>query len=125
MDPPKDHHFKVPRGTQRGKGAKKAPKRVPLGEPGEGQNRPFFELWAVLGPKCLQELSQEPPEPLQASIFHAFSQDLGRFWTDFELFLDNVKAEEQKRETKKKASIPFCFQCIFDENIRGTVQNFG
>ena len=113
MDTPKDHHFKVPRGTQRGKGAKKASKRVPLGGPGEGQNRSFFELWAGLGPKCLQELSQEPPEPLQASIFHAFSQDLCRFWTDFELFLDNVKAEEQKRETKKKASIPFCFKVFW------------
>ena len=29
----------------------------------------FFEIWAVLGPKCLQELPQEPPEPPQASIF--------------------------------------------------------
>ena len=72
MDPPTDHHFKVPRGTQRGKGAKKAPKRIPLGGPGEGQNRQFFELWAVLGSKCLQELSQEPTEPPQGAMFDAF-----------------------------------------------------
>ena len=32
----------------------------------------FFELWAVLGPKCLQELPQEPPEPPQASILTDF-----------------------------------------------------
>ena len=100
----------VPIASQREKGAEKASKRVPLRGPGEGQNRTFFELWAVLGPKCLQELSQEPPEPLQASVFHAFSQDLGRFWTDFELFLDNVKAEEQKRETKKRPAFRFVFK---------------
>ena len=32
----------------------------------------FFELWAVLGPKCLQDLPQESPEPPQASIFTDF-----------------------------------------------------
>ena len=32
----------------------------------------FFELWAILGPKCLQGLHQEPPEPPQASLFTDF-----------------------------------------------------
>ena len=41
----------------------------------------FVQLWAVLGPKCLQDLPQEPPEPPQASIFTDFGvlcwSDLG------------------------------------------------
>ena len=80
------------------------PKRLPEGSQGgvrEVTFSTFFELWAVLGPKCLQELSQEPPEPVQASIFHAFSQIWGIFWTDFELFSDNVNAKERKREPNK------------------------
>ena len=32
----------------------------------------FFELWAVLGPKWLPGLPQEPPEPPQASVFIVF-----------------------------------------------------
>ena len=92
--PPKDHHFKVPGAFQRGHGAEKAPKRLPWGGGvREITFSTFFELWAVLGPKCLQELSQEPPEPPQASIFNAFQQILDRFLTDFQLFLDNIKAE--------------------------------
>ena len=35
-----DHHVK--------NGAKKAPKRFPLGGPGEGQNRAFLQPWAYL-----------------------------------------------------------------------------
>ena len=35
--------------------------------------RAFFQLWALLGTKCLQELPQESPEPPQASIFVSFS----------------------------------------------------
>ena len=108
-NPPKTTILKSQERPKEEKVSKRLPKGSLWGGPGEGQNQLFFDLWAVLGSKCLQELSQEPPEPLQASIFHAFSQDLGRFWTDFELLLDNVKAEEQKRETKKKASILFCF----------------
>ena len=38
----------------------------------------FFELWAVLGPKCLQELPQEPPEPPQASTFTNFGELFGQ-----------------------------------------------
>ena len=39
----------------------------------------FFELWALLGPKCLQELPQEPPGPPQVSIFIDFGE---LFWSD-------------------------------------------
>ena len=38
----------------------------------------IFELWAVLGPKCFQERSQESPKPPQASI----CKDLETFWSD-------------------------------------------
>ena len=41
----------------------------PLGGVDELTFSSFFQLWAVLGPKCLQDLPQEPPEPPQASIF--------------------------------------------------------
>ena len=38
----------------------------------------FFELWAGWGPKCLQELPQDSPEPPQASIFTSFLERLGQ-----------------------------------------------
>ena len=54
------------------------PKRLPKGFAGgvhEEVHQVTFstlcELWAVLGTKCLQELSQESPEPSQASFFHS------------------------------------------------------
>ena len=40
----------------------------------------FFELWALLAPKCLQVLPQEPPGPPQASIFIDFGE---LFLSDF------------------------------------------
>ena len=40
----------------------------PLGGVDELTFSSFFEVWAVLGPKCLQE----PPEPSQVSIFIDF-----------------------------------------------------
>ena len=48
----------------------------PLGPWGVSKRRffqAFFQLWALLGTKCLQELPQESPEPPQASIFDSFS----------------------------------------------------
>ena len=40
----------------------------------------FFELWALLAPKCLQVLPQEPPGPPQTSIFIDFGE---LFLSDF------------------------------------------
>ena len=48
----------------------------PLGPWGVIKKRFFpyvFQLWTLLGTKCLQELPQESPEPPQASIFVSFS----------------------------------------------------
>ena len=39
----------------------------------------FFELWAVLGPKWLPGLPQEPPGPPRASICTDFCRILDRF----------------------------------------------
>jgi len=65
----------------------------------------FFSFGAVLGPKCLQELPQESPEPLQASIVTSFCRFLVTFWSFFDILI----AEEHRKQTKKKASIPSCF----------------
>ena len=47
-----------------------APRPAPWGGGVDGLTfSSFFQLCAVFGPKCLQELPQEPPEPPQASMF--------------------------------------------------------
>ena len=87
--PPKCDHFKVPGASQRVHGAEKAPKRLPWEGVHELTFSTFFEFWAVLGPKCLQELSQEPPELPQASIFDAFWH---HFWITLASFFYTFSA---------------------------------
>ena len=53
---------------------------VPRGEVLEVTFLRFFELWALLAPKCLQVLPQEPPGPPQTSIFIDFGE---LFLSDF------------------------------------------
>ena len=65
----------------------------------------FFELWAILGPKCLQELHQEPPEPPQASLFTDFWELLEQISKLFR----HPKCQRASKKNPKKASIPFCF----------------
>ena len=88
-------------------------KRLPKGSPGvhEGgspsQFFDFFELWAVLGPKWFQELSQEPPEPSQAYIFHDYKKKYR-----FSVFLGHRQSRRPEERNQQKASIPFlCLKC--------------
>ena len=60
----------------------------------------FFELWAVLGPKCPQELPQESPEPPQVSIF----TDLGQLFIQILLFFGYRDAVSGTVAGRPKAS---------------------
>ena len=41
----------------------------------------FFQLWAILGPKCFQELPQEPPDLHFYRFLISFGSDFDDFWT--------------------------------------------
>ena len=55
----------------------------------------FFELWAILGPKCLQGLHPEPPEPPQASRYTDF-------WELVEQISKLFRHPKCQRASKKK-----------------------
>ena len=52
-DPLQNHHFKVPRAPQRGKGSAKASKRMLLGVQGRVKTEPFFDLGPAWVPTWL------------------------------------------------------------------------
>ena len=73
----------------------------------------------MLGPKCLQELPQEPPEPSQASIL----TDFRKLFDQILIFFVTINAEERGKENEKKACIPSCFWTFWGDKTPGTVQN--
>ena len=69
----------------------------------------FFELWAILGPKCLQGLHQEPPEPPQASLFTDFWELLEQISKLFR----HPKCQRASKQKPKKGQHSVLFLNIF------------
>ena len=68
----------------------------------------FFELWAILGPKCLQGLRPEPPEPPQASLFTDF-------WELVEQISTLFRHPKGQRASKKKSEKRPAFRFVFED----------
>ena len=88
----------------------------------------FFEVFGALGRLGAKVVPRSPPRAPGTTPDLHFWRFLADFWQIFarcSVILRQRKGRRTEEGNQKKISIPFCFESIFGEKIRGTVQKKG
>jgi len=107
-----------PRASQRGKGAEKAPKSVPWGRSSKSLFHFCLSFGQSWGPKTSKSFPRAPGTT-PSLHFYRISIEYSQL---IRLFLDNVRAEEDKEDIEKRPAFrPFCFVIFWwEKHKRGS-----